>query len=275
MKYGLPLFFACVFGFILSWTDNLIIARHLGSLELGVYSIAYSIGYYILLIPSSFTGIFMPILGETFTLNKNNFIKIFKTIRNLVFSLAVFIGFILIFFSNDLINILYGFEYARGTISILILTTFFIFSTYFYFYGFILLINKNTIFTFYTQMIFAIFNIILSLLLIQKFNIEGIAFASGLSFFLFNFVQFIKINKTIKIPFDFKYNIKILISALSSIGLIKIINIYLLNMNIIIKIPILIGLYTIFFILFVIILKTFTKEDFKIYKFMMKKCKLT
>ncbi|MGV8163189.1 MAG: flippase [Candidatus Nanoarchaeia archaeon] len=265
LAFSVPLLFIGIFGFIIGWADNFVISIFLNSTYLGLYSVAYSFGYYIFYIQTVIIGIFIPILVETRAKSNKNFLKIFCVIRNWVFGLSVFLAMILIFFSKQIVVVFFGGEYAGAGPALSILSVFFLLSVYFSFYGYILLIKKDTRFIFYCQLIFAAINILLNVILIQKFNIVGVAFASGVTLLMLNVVQYIRANnKTKGIPKDIMYNFKFLIAGFSSVLLSKLIFNILLNKLFVSPIPKLIiglGAYSIIFFIILLLLKTFRKED--------------
>ncbi|MFW6009257.1 MAG: oligosaccharide flippase family protein, partial [archaeon] len=57
--YSTPLLLAGITGYILNWTDNLVIGKFLTETELGVYSIAFSVAFYLFMGSKLFSSIFL------------------------------------------------------------------------------------------------------------------------------------------------------------------------------------------------------------------------
>lgn len=274
IKYSLPLFFVGIFGYFLSWTDNLIIGKELHPKILGIYGISYSLGYYLMFLPTIFITILLPILSEMLE-KKKNLKYTFNKVRNIVFSINLLVGMIPLFFPKLIISILYGQEYLQGYKTLSIICFFFIVTTFFYFYGAILLLEKDTSFIFFTQLTFAIINIFLSLILVRLYSIEGIAFASGLSLLLLNIVQMLRSRKYISFKIDIKMISKLFFCGLCGVLIAKWASMWMHTFFISKYLTFLFILITYGTICFVLcwITKCFAKEDIQLLMNLLKKNK--
>lgn len=211
---------------ILTRIDVFMITFLLNIESVGYYTIAYSLANIIALLFAPIMSIFFPITSKhSLTKSGENEINnIVKTMYSVGIYLILPVVIILAMFPNEIINIMFGAKFLKSTNTLVILSFAFFFAVLNNFNisimsGFKMLKEKTTI------MVVAVFiNIILNLLLIPIFNIEGAAIATLLTFFIINFASQVLLSKKININFNFKIISKILICNIS-IGII----IYLLK----------------------------------------------
>lgn len=265
-KFTVPLFFTGLLVYVLGFTDYFVISAFLTAGDLGVYSISYSLGAYLLAIPTMFLGIFTAVLTEAFIKNKKVFRLLFNKIQEWVFGLTLVPSLIFIFFSKEIIDLLFGQEYLGGYESFVVLSVFYVISVFFTMHQTILLINKDTNFFFVNTLVLVCINIILNILLVQSMGILGVAFASGFSILVLRFSEYIRSGKYHSLKLDFVYATKITCSGIIAILVSRALYVYVvasLGLNPIIKLIVVGLVYLVITTILLFVLKTFKKDDFE------------
>ena len=133
----------------------------------------------------------------------------------------------------------------------------------------ILMLHKKTGFIFVVEAGIVILNIALNFLLIPIIGIVGAAIASGVSLALQN-VIFLKIAMRYeKLTFDWKYNSKFVLAGVPAVLVAA--SLFKLHFNAIITAIISIMVYVFLYGLFLLILRTFTEDDFEMFDAIEKK----
>lgn len=261
-KYSIPLVFGAFLLFIIGWIDTLMLGFFKTVSDVGIYNVAQPTATLILIVPSALTILFLPIITQFYSKRKNEEIKkVYKTVSRWVFFINLPILLIIMFFSPQIINLLFGQEYASAGIPLAILIVGYLFYSLAYTSAGILNMAKKSNLLFFTTLIFATLHVILNLLLIPKYGINGAAISSTLSFILGSIIYFIFSYKIIKVwPFKKSY-LKSILAAFISIILVyfiaKIIFITLPIYGFILMFFLCLGIYISLLFLF----KSFELED--------------
>jgi len=262
--FSTPLMLMGFLGYILSWTDNFVIAGYIGSGAVGIYGVAYSLASYLLFIPALFAGLLMPILTKKLFKSAKDFKKIFTRTSIWVFGATVFIGALLVAFSNQIIFVLFGSDFLSGTTTLLVLSILFAFTNIFAFYYMPMLIQKKSSFLFYNNLSWVLVNIFLSLLLVNILGIFGVALASGLTLFFLRLSEYIYSQKIIRLKLSFFPLLKIISVGIVSVVLTKLFFILILSVQVSLGIKLLVAgcIYAGIFIILLFVLKVFSYEDY-------------
>jgi O-antigen/teichoic acid export membrane protein len=267
VKFSAPLIFTAVLAYILNWTDNFVIGRFLDSSSLGIYGVSYSMANYLTFFSGVFATLFLPVMTSLYIKDKEIFSKTFNQVTKWIFIGTIFMGAAIIYFSKEILIILFGSDYGSGYLSLSILAGFFIIASVFSMNRSIILIQKNTSFLFYNYLFLSLFNLGLNLLLIGRYGINGVAFASGLSYLLIKLLEYIKCRKNLNLGRMLFSLMKIILTGIAGVVIIKLIFTILFNhiaLYEIIKLIIALGLYSISFVLITFGFKIFNEEDFKL-----------
>jgi O-antigen/teichoic acid export membrane protein len=197
-----PIFISSLMVIVFSYTDRIFLKYFNGLENVGIYSFGYTIGQSLLMINEAVSLAFYPkvmnLLNEDFKKN----IKIISN-YNLYFSLfLLFITIILALSSHFIVNILSNEEYEKASYIIPIIFLSFLFGGFYKIPSMILSFHKIT--KFYPFLSFVSFgiNAILNYLFIPKYGIQGAAWATVVSSFIYSFyINF----KTWKYISNFKY----------------------------------------------------------------------
>lgn len=216
LSYSLPLLFAGLVGTIIGWSDNFVIGRILTQSEVGIYSIAFSVSYYLFIGSKMFSTLFLPVMTEHYNKNKKLFKRLFMTIRNWSILVSLSIGSVFILYANQILYFVFGSEYIEGASSLRVLSVFFIITNYFFFSSYILNLEEDTKKILYGDLITLILNLTITIYLVLEIGILGAAIGSGLSRLLIKFIFHLLSKKYVKIPHDLKYLTKSLILTFPS-----------------------------------------------------------
>jgi O-antigen/teichoic acid export membrane protein len=238
LKYG---FFVSVGSFgwiILTQTDTLILTYFRGLVDVGLYQAAIPIASILLTILSPITMVFFSNIANLWAKNKTKDVKYLYGLLNkyvLIFILPL--TFSILFFSESMLKLFFGYEYMPASRTLMIL------SVAFMFYG-LSMINYTILSSIgrakvvAKTIIFAvIFNFILSIFMVQYYGMIGVA----LSTLLTNIFIFLKLsdetNKTLDTNASLGLWFKLLFSALITLGIMFVLK-SIININYIFEIVI-------------------------------------
>ena len=198
LVFGVPLVAAGAGNRIISFFDVLMLTYYGTLTEVGIYNISLPFAMSMLFISSAVTAVSLPILTESWT--KGLFDKFRKTLRKIkIYAglLSVFSALVATVLSTILIGVLFGTEYLGAVPSFIIL----VWGMVFFIIGSInysaLGAIDNTKPVAKITLMAAGLNIILNILFIPKFGINGAAIATTISYFLIFFLSEIKIRRLI------------------------------------------------------------------------------
>ncbi len=257
IKEALPLSVAMIFFTITYRVDAVMLAIMAGNISVGLYTASYRLMEILTFIPMVFTAAIYPVASNYYVSSHDSLKIVYKKSFEYLTMLSIPIVILVALLADQIILWIYGSQYTGSIIAlqILILSIPFIFLTYVY-SALMVSINKQKLLL-KIVIISMILNISLNLIFIPLYGFVASAFITVLSelsdfalmfFFLSRYLYKIQISKTIFKP---------LIA-----GLIMGLFVFYLNINFLILIP----LSFIFYFIILILLKTFTKEDFDIIK---------
>lgn len=226
LKFGIPIMPAGYAMWVLNGSDRLLIG-HFGTMaDLGIYSVAYSLGYILISFFFGPTWLIYPIKAtELFNKGKISEINIlfnYSMKASLGLIIPAMFGFGVL--SVQLLLLVSTPDFIRGAYIIPLITIAYSFHMIGYFFSVSLGLNYKQKYTTYCMIIAAILNIILNIFLIPILGILGAALATCIAFFVQMIIQAYIGNRSLPLSFDWKFIEK---SILSSI-LMSII-IYLIN----------------------------------------------
>lgn len=200
LKYGIILYLAALFIFLNYRLDQFMIKIILNTAELGIYSIGVNLAELLFLIPNSITT---ALSGKLYNINENDYESQKKHVvitAKFAFYISLILSLIAIFLT-PLISILYGQEYNRAMMIIIILVFGIVFATIGkVLYVYYITKGEPLIHLIITFVAF-LTNFILNIFLIPKFGINGAALASTISYFIYGVVYLLvfKIKENISI----------------------------------------------------------------------------
>ena len=209
-------------------TDRLFLGFFKTSKDIGVYMAGSQIAHLLTFVLPSLAFIFLPIMSELYSKNKmHDFAHLYKSITRWVFLITLPLFLFLVFFSKEIILLLFGLQYWSSVNILRILAlAFFISASVGLAWDTLLAMGKSKALMM-TQSVGAMTNVVLNVLLIPPFGIEGAAIGTASGIIIVNFMQlYIIYHSKIMLPFDKNYLKVSLIAILIMLSIITAIHIF-------------------------------------------------
>ena len=257
---ALPLSIAIIFSTILFKLDTILLSIMKGTLVVGWYSVAYNILQALMFIPSAFTASVFPLLSVFHISSKESLKVTYQKSFKYLSILGIPITILITLLADKIILFIYPQGFIPSIIALKILVWVVPFTFMTITFGTILTaINKQNLLM-KIVFIILIFNLMLNLILIPQFSYVGSAVATVISELITFILYFHYISKFIcKIKFTDTL-IKIIIAS----GIMSLFIIYA-SMNLFLVIL----LAAIIYLLSLILLNTFSKEELNLFKQML------
>ena len=261
LNFGFPLLLSGFFGLVLSWSDNLIIGFFLTTAKIGVYNVAFPIAQLCLLFHKSFRPLIFSTSSEHYGKNDlESMSKIFKTTRRWTILSTTLVFLLLLLIGEDLIRILFGQNYEGAFLLTLLLSLAFLIVASIGNVDPILRSFGKTRIIFYVNLIAAMINIILDIILIPIYDLIGVVVATGIAFILRQVLIFCYVRRLVNTSYEintiFKYALAALITYIVIFSLR-----YLFPLVNLVSIILLALFGMLIYCLFVLYLKAIKKED--------------
>ena len=194
LNKSLPMMMSGIFLLLLNWTDILMLGRIESESQIGIYNVAFKVGYLALFFVVSMNVVIMPKVSELFF--EKNFAEMRKVINKatqIVIMLTLPLALIIIFLSEFLLSS-FGEAFVAGKTTLIIITLGALFNAMTGNVDQILNMTNNQVKVRNVFFIGFLFNVGFNLLLIPKYGIEGAATASLITNIIVNliFVYIIK-----------------------------------------------------------------------------------
>tara|TARA_Y100000310_G_scaffold324997_1_gene387766 strand:+ start:4639 stop:6141 length:1503 start_codon:yes stop_codon:yes gene_type:complete len=204
--FSIPLIFSGFAVTLMSWTDTLILGVYASASNVGIYNATLPTAQLMYIMPHALMSLFLPVLAGFHAQNKlSELRRTYQVITKWVLTTNI-VPFILFFiFSKEILRIIFSEEYIAGSMVLIILA-----SGYFINYltassYYVLLTYNKTKITLAIATIGLISNIVLNLILIPKFGINGAAIATSISLILIGLLRYLYCYKILDLNlFTFK-----------------------------------------------------------------------
>jgi len=262
-SYSWPIIFIGIISSFLYWIDSFAIGYFRGVSEVGFYNAAVPIAALLYIAPTLFIQLFFPLITKEYARKKFKIIKeLSKQVGKWIFILNLPVFLISILFPGAIINLLFGSEYIIAENALRFLAIGMFFSSFF-------MISNNLISTIgksklilIDMTIVSIINIILNIILVPKYGINGAAFSTMISLIILSLIFLFQTKHYLSIVPVRKKMFKILIISLIPLSLL-----IFIKQFIIINLLSLILLSSLFFLLYLLLIfitKCLDKNDFMI-----------
>ncbi len=221
VKFSIPLMLTGIAGFVMTWTDTLMLGYYLGSEVVGLYNGAAPIARLLPLFLNSAGLIFPPLATVLYAHGKIEELgRVYQVLTKWIF-LATFPLFALMFlFPEATIGFFFGSKYLPAAPALRILAVGFMFHTLLGLNGLSLIVIRESSFIMYSTLVSAGINVVLNALLIPTYGIEGAATATAVSYFVTNALNSLRLYQKVGIhPFGRSY-VKTLLAGISLLVLI-------------------------------------------------------
>jgi len=225
-SYSWPLMFVGIISFIFSWIDSFMIGyfniEGKGVYNVGIYNSAVPIAALLIIAPSLFIQLFFPLITKEYAQKNNNLIKeISKQITKWIFLLNLPVLIIMFLFPGALINLFFGKDYINAAFSLRFLALgIFFYSIFIISENLISMAGKSKIVLF-DILLASLINIILNIFLVPKYNINGAAFSTMVTYIIWSLISLLQARHYVSIiPLKRKMFFILLISAIPTLLLV-------------------------------------------------------
>lgn len=217
-----PLFLAGFTMLFMGYTDKIILGIYMTPVDIGIYSAAFAIASLMLFVFTSFSFNFRPLVAEYFAVKDiSGMKKLYSSVTKWIFLLTFPAIIYLIFYSRDVIWLIYGESFTTGYLALIVLSIGIAMNGLTGLTGEVLIAIKKTKLNLLSELIGAVSNVGLNIILIPKFGIIGAAIGTSVSITLRNISSLAFVYKELKIhPYTFDY-IKIIIASIVPLVLIS------------------------------------------------------
>ena len=189
LKSSYPFIFSALLSIIYGQTDRIMLKSMMGNEEVALYSAALRLASALSMIPSSLIEGFRPTIMELKHKDEGMYLKRFRQLYAIVFWFSVLYGLFVLLFAKYIVLILYGEKYlgAVGALSLVV------WYDAFCYFGSVnnmyMVAEYKSKWVQFTTLAGAVCNIVLNLVMIPIWGIEGAALASLVTQVLANFVM--------------------------------------------------------------------------------------
>src|SRR3989338_523063 len=190
---------------ILGYTDIILLTYFSGLTSVALYNVALPTAKVLMYFPRSIAGILLPLISELWAKKEKALIREgIESLYKYAIIIIMPLVFMILSFSDLLINLLFGKDYVAASNALKILSIGMIFAVlYVVNIDFFLGIGKpeiNNIIVYSA----ALFNLVANIIMIPIWGIIGAAISTTISYFIMMLIGLIKIRKFIKIKFPAK-----------------------------------------------------------------------
>jgi len=195
-SYGLKIYLASLFAFLMLRIDIFMVKYYLGIEEVGFYSIAVNMADLLYMLPVTIASLLFPKIAEMKTIIQ----KYQIAAKTAILTGIIMAPFLLIapLFSKYIINIMYGSNFSAAVPAFAWLMPGIFFLSLATIIGIVFAASGMPWFSLAPYLFAAILNIVLNLFLISKYNIAGASISSTISYLFLLICNYIGIRIMIK-----------------------------------------------------------------------------
>lgn len=211
-KLGFPILIVMIAFWFIDYSNRFIVNHFLTLENVAIYSLGFKIGQLILFLVTTFQAVWQPLMFKVFKEKeaKRLLSDIFRYFTLVLILTACAISI----FSKELISLFSTSNYMQANkIVAMVAITYALFGLY-YFLETPLLLTKRLYTIAVLNCLAALLNILLSLLLVPVFNINGATFSIFMTYLVLLIAIFIIAQKNYKIPYDYAGLGKVILSVL-------------------------------------------------------------
>jgi len=181
IKFSSPLILINLLSLLMMWTDILMLGYFKSGADVGIYNTVVKTAFFINFIIMSFTSIFAPRISELyFNKQKKELEALFKTVTRWIFGMSIPLFIIIVIFAKNILS-LFGEQFISGSTSLVILAVAHLANASVGAVRYVLMMSENEKIVMYNTVIFSILNILLNMILIPKYGINGAALATAIN----------------------------------------------------------------------------------------------
>lgn len=270
LLYSIPLFFSIILYDLFGYMDSLVIGLIKDSSSVGIYNAAFPIASLMAFVPSLFLQILFPMIIRKFSEKKFELVReLSKQVQKWILIINLPFFSLMFLFSGAFINLLFGSQYMAAEQALRILSVGFLFYSMTNILGNLILVVGKSKILLINIIILSVFNLILNILLIPKYGINGAAFSTAISYITLNIILFFQVKHYVNIIPIRRKMFQILISvAIPSIILFYVRQFFPINL---ISVILLTSFFILLYILLILITRSLDRNDFEILKIFKRK----
>ena len=268
LSFSLPLLFTGIMGFVMNWTDTLMLGYLRGPRAVGVYNAAAPLAR-LLTVPIGVAGfIFLPVVSELYARGEMSELRrVYQVVAKWLFlaSLPLFATYVL--FPGLVVSVVFGARYIGGSVALVVLSLGFIFHVLMGLNGMSLVALGETRLVALYNLVAALLNVVLNAALIPVYGIVGAAVATTASYMLGNVLATLRLYKGYGVqPFYANY-VKTLAIGFVLLAVFKLLSVRALNVFSALS---WVTIYLVLLFLLIAFSKSIDKEDTDLLKFIRK-----
>jgi len=206
LSFSIPLMLSGIVSFIMTWTDTLMLGHFKGSVSAGIYNAAAPLARFIPVFLMAFTVIYSPIATSFYARGKMKELNEFYTsITKWVLLLTFPLFLLLVTVPSLVLTMLFGGEYSTASIPLVILSIGYLFHTVVGPNGLTLVSIGKPNQEMFGNIIGAVLNIVINMVLIPQYGMTGAATATAVSYITANTYKSIVLWREGIRPFNRRY----------------------------------------------------------------------
>ncbi len=263
LKEALPIAIYSAIGMIHFRIDVVMLSMMQGNAPVGIYSAAYTLAESLSFIPSALMVSLFPIMAASFKSSKERLIRICRLGIKYILIIMLPIGMGITLLSDKIIFLIYGAEFANSAtaLQIVIWAIVFIWINAI-FVDLLVTMGKQKLNT-VSITLCVVINVILNFILIPTLSYNGAAIATVVTSAIFFIASFYFVSKHFQVFPVHKVMVKPVFCGLMMCAFVY----YFIDINIFLLVP----LAAVVYLMALLVLKTFSKEDFDMFKAMIKR----
>ncbi len=195
LRRGFPLLLATSGGLVMSWADILVLGVYESADTVGIYAVASKTALLTSLILVAVNSIAAPKFAAFYASNSlNAMAKLARQATLLMTGLVLFPTAVLLLWPEWVLK-LFGTEYATGATALMILAMGQLINVACGSVGYLLMMSGHEKIVRNIMLTTAVINVVLNVLLVQQYGIEGVAVATAVSIALWNIWMLIAVRK--------------------------------------------------------------------------------
>jgi O-antigen/teichoic acid export membrane protein len=196
ISYSWPIIFSGLVSYLFATVDSFLIGYFKPISYVGIYNAAVPISVFLLIAPTLFLQLFLPIITKEYAKNNIQLIsKLSKQLGKWIFIFNLPLLIIMLLFPGAVINLLFGAEYLQAETSLRFLSIGIFFYSLFQISENLLSMAGKSKRILINLIIAVIVSIGLNLFLIPRYGIDGAAFSTMTGYFVWGILSFITAKK--------------------------------------------------------------------------------
>lgn len=204
--FSWPLLLMGVLNLMIMWINILMIGRFLTEHKVGIFSPAHRTAFLAQTVLISFNSIFAPMISDLFNRQQLGKLEnLHKIVAKWMFTINFPIILLMIIFSREILS-LFGQDYTEGTVSLIILGLAYLTNSLIGSTEHIIMMTGKSQINFFNSLTLLSAIVVLNIILIPKYGIEGAAYSTLISFGLMNIIRLLEVRFSLKIhPYTIRF----------------------------------------------------------------------